>query len=877
MKRLLVMAVAVSALSLWAGPKCAGKLPLREIQVRDGIGHVMEKIRAGKEVAVAYFGGSITEMEGWRTLSFEWLQKEYPQTRFRMIDAALGGTTSALGVFRLGADVIEKKPDLVFIEFTSNDRGLAPEKIWENYDGIVRQLWKANPTIDIVCVYTVTERMLPDYRNGQLTDSQSATEMIADHYGLPAVAFGVRIMDEMRSGRLVMSVGVVKELAPTAASENAKQVIARLAKEGKMLFAEDGVHPTMQAHGLYLDSLRKFWKAIEDKKPIEHAAKLARPYHSTRMESAKTVRVDQKMLHGNWRALPRPKGSEQNLMWWFEHRVGQLWQAENPGDSLCFKFRGTTCKIFDLMGPNGAYVKIKVDGTDVGRVKRFDSYCIYHRLSEFPVYDGPDGIHSVELVVDEEMPARDEILSRHPNADLSADKYRGRAFILGKIELIGDVIRDETVDPFSNGERISFLGDSITHGGAYHVDLQLYWDLRHPGSGVRLMNCGVSGESAGGGLSRWTWDVKPQRADRTFVMFGMNDVERDLYAVTNADIAVLTARSRALGRYEANMSKVLECALVNGRKIVVMTPTPFDQYGRGYLCDRLVGCNEPGLSACARICRMLAGDFGADIVELHRPLTEFMKREGDYCFCDPKDRVHPKGDGHLIIMAEILKAMGEPSCFGGADVDAALKSELEISYKAEILPFPVTEEYLSAEKVYPLTDTFNREMLTVRSLPPGRYDLTADGEPLGTFTDLDLLAGVNLALLPTPGAKRSQEAWMVSRELLSSQERLRDLVFIEATAAHRGADRRDFDAVCRTVEACVGEMKKERAPWAGWYAALLDEYKTNKSREAEFRSKEELSRKRLGKIGAGGVAYAIRIKRLPTGSVHQDGKEGKIK
>lgn len=140
MVKCLVMVIAVvSALLLWAGSNYAGKLPLREVQVRDGIGHVMEKIRAGKEVAVAYFGGSITEMEGWRTLSFEWLQKEYPQTKFRMIDAALGGTTSGLGVFRLGADVIEKKPDLVFIEFTSNDRELAPEKIWENYDGIGKE------------------------------------------------------------------------------------------------------------------------------------------------------------------------------------------------------------------------------------------------------------------------------------------------------------------------------------------------------------------------------------------------------------------------------------------------------------------------------------------------------------------------------------------------------------------------------------------------------------------------------------------------------------------------------------------------------------------------------------------------------------------
>ena len=82
------------------------------------------------------------------------------------------------------------------------------------------------------------------------------------------------------------------------------------------------------------------------------------------------------------------------------------------------------------------------------------------------------------------------------------------------------------VAPFADGERVTFLGDSITHGGSYHINLQLFWDLRHPGSRIRLMNCGVSGGMAKGGVARWSWDVAPQQADRTFVMFGMNDVNR---------------------------------------------------------------------------------------------------------------------------------------------------------------------------------------------------------------------------------------------------------------------------------------------------------------------------------------------------------------
>jgi lysophospholipase L1-like esterase len=72
--------------------------------------------------------------------------------------------------------------------------------------------------------------------------------------------------------------------------------------------------------------------------------------------------------------------------------------------------------------------------------------------------------------------------------------------------------------PFAKGERVTMLGDSITHGGKYCANLQLFWDLRFPGSGVRLMNCGVSGGTAAGALDRWQRDVLKQDADRIFVI-----------------------------------------------------------------------------------------------------------------------------------------------------------------------------------------------------------------------------------------------------------------------------------------------------------------------------------------------------------------------
>ena len=37
-----------------------------EVRPREGIGHLLAKIEAGRPITVAYLGGSITEMDGWR-------------------------------------------------------------------------------------------------------------------------------------------------------------------------------------------------------------------------------------------------------------------------------------------------------------------------------------------------------------------------------------------------------------------------------------------------------------------------------------------------------------------------------------------------------------------------------------------------------------------------------------------------------------------------------------------------------------------------------------------------------------------------------------------------------------------------------------------
>ena len=212
-----------------------------EVHVRKGAGNFLAKMKAGKPVTVAYLGGSITEMSGWRNMTTDWLRKTYPAAEVEEVHAAIGGTGSGLGVFRLGHDALSKNPDLLFVEFATNDSREPAESIWRNFDGIVQQTWRKNPKTDIVFVYTITTRMMGEYGSGKMNHAASAMEHLADYYGIPSVCFGPRVAEEVKAERLIMSLGEVPTAVPKETPDRDRLINEELKKKGQTLFAKDGV------------------------------------------------------------------------------------------------------------------------------------------------------------------------------------------------------------------------------------------------------------------------------------------------------------------------------------------------------------------------------------------------------------------------------------------------------------------------------------------------------------------------------------------------------------------------------------------------------------------------------------------------------------
>ena len=76
-------------------------------------------------------------------------------------------------------------------------------------------------------------------------------------------------------------------------------------------------------------------------------------------------------------------------------------------------------------------------------------------------------------------------------------------FALGVLLFSRTKITAQAVPQFKDGDRVCFIGDSITHGGSYHSNVYLYYLTRFPDREFRVWNKGISLIPADALIPRW--------------------------------------------------------------------------------------------------------------------------------------------------------------------------------------------------------------------------------------------------------------------------------------------------------------------------------------------------------------------------------------
>lgn len=410
------------------------------------------------------------------------------------------------------------------------------------------------------------------------------------------------------------------------------------------------------------------------------------------------------------------------------------------------------------------------------------------------------------------------------------------------------------------GDRWALVGDSITHLGPYAYYITLYTLTRHPGVEVSVFNCGIGGDTAQGANGRYDWDIAPCRPTVATVMLGMNDVGRDLYLPGSE--SRVAERTEADRRYASEMEALVSRLRAGGARVILLSPSPFDQYARIPAVDPRTGVND-ALARYGALCRDLARRRGCGYVDLNGPMTHMtldrQLQDPGFSFA-PHDRVHPSEEGHFVMAALFLEQTGAEPMVAGIALDArrarpgacvrsrvrdlrALPDGVSFSCLEEALPYPVPAPLRSAARETNFFERLDTEELRVRSLPEGSYALSIDGAPAGTFASAALAAGVNLALLEdTPQLAQARRVAATERERFDLACSLRTVALIRQFMERNGIAYDGSASADERLRTKLEELRRQGWPYISAFDRYVADYTSLKGRVPEvLRRMVELS------------------------------------
>ncbi|MCE8613763.1 prolyl oligopeptidase family serine peptidase [Bacteroides fragilis] len=308
---------------------------------------MFEKERVG---TVAFLGGSITEMKGWRDMICEDLKQRFPYTKFTFIDAGIPSTGSTPGAFRLADDVLSKaKVDLLFVEAAVNDdtNGFNAIEQVRGMEGIVRHALLSNPSMDIMMLHFIYDPFIPKLDGGQMPDVILNHERVANHYLVPSVNLATEIAARMREGEF-----------------NWEQF--------------GGTHPKPLGHAYYVATINKvldemYASCVAAGTAVKPHVLPAVPLDGYSYTNGKLVDIRQAHINKGWQLVPS----------WTPRLIAEtrpgfvdvpMLETDRPGAKLTLDFEGTAVGIFCVSGPAAGILEYSIDGATFKKLDTFTAW-----------------------------------------------------------------------------------------------------------------------------------------------------------------------------------------------------------------------------------------------------------------------------------------------------------------------------------------------------------------------------------------------------------------------------------------------------------------------------------------------------------------------
>lgn len=239
--------------------------------VNNPLANTYRAVNIDKKLTVGYLGGSITNgSSATKTVNADgtvtngggsiassfvnrttaWLKEQFADVTVEAINAGISDTATNFGVYRLEDHLMNENghdmPDLVFVEFTSNDwtydDSITQSKadLSRQIESLVRNIYAKNPYADIVFVFTA--------RSENAASRKQYVE-IAEKYGIEYIDMGIPMQ------ALMTARGHSQEAS------------------GSYYYTTDNLHPSAEGYRIYFEEIKKVLTKHLIDTPVYYTAK----------------------------------------------------------------------------------------------------------------------------------------------------------------------------------------------------------------------------------------------------------------------------------------------------------------------------------------------------------------------------------------------------------------------------------------------------------------------------------------------------------------------------------------------------------------------------------------------------------------------------
>ena len=155
-----------------------------------------KKAEEGKDISVAFLGGSITQgchaeihEKSYAYLTYLWFKNKFEKANVKYINAGVGATGSVIGVHRAEREVLALDPDIVFVDFAVNDK--VDDYCKEAYESLIRKIlsWRKVPAIVEVFM-----------SNDDFSNTQDQQIEIGKKYNISMISYRNVLKSEIEKG-----------------------------------------------------------------------------------------------------------------------------------------------------------------------------------------------------------------------------------------------------------------------------------------------------------------------------------------------------------------------------------------------------------------------------------------------------------------------------------------------------------------------------------------------------------------------------------------------------------------------------------------------------------------------------------------------------